>query len=153
MERDGYNTIMITCTRVLEADIAHRVMNHESKCRTLHGHRFKFEITAVADKLDSVGRIIDFGVLKSTVGAWIDEQWDHNTILFKEDEYLINALIKTPNQMKFPFVASWNPTAENIADFLLRDVCPKVLRNTGVKVISVRVWETPNGIAEAKLDA
>lgn len=52
---------MITVTRVLEFDAGHRVVNHESKCATLHGHRYKVEIVAAAPGLDSLGRVIDFG--------------------------------------------------------------------------------------------
>ena len=34
-----------TCTRRIEFDAAHRVMEHESKCRHLHGHRYAIEAT------------------------------------------------------------------------------------------------------------
>jgi 6-pyruvoyltetrahydropterin/6-carboxytetrahydropterin synthase len=139
-----------TVTRILEFDAGHRVFNHESKCATLHGHRYKVEITAQADRLDKIGRVIDFSVLKNRIGSWLDEHWDHNVILFIEDKVTINAVSNCPRQ-KDPFVAMWNPTAENMAEFLLREVCPVKLRDTNVLVTKVVVWETPNCKAEATL--
>ena len=141
---------MLTCTRRLEFDYGHRVFKHESKCRHLHGHRGVVEVTALADELDSLGRIIDFSVLKHKVGTWIDEHWDHNMILFKDDVEAIKA-VESVREGKSPFVSDWNPTAENLAKYLLEVVCPKVLQGTGVKIVKVRFWETPNGIAEAEL--
>ncbi len=134
---------MITCTRSLEFDAAHRVMNHESKCATLHGHRYKVEIHAHAKGLDKIGRVVDFSVLKEKIGGWIDHFWDHTSLVWDRDVEVVQALKKLP-QAKPPFVTSWNPTAENMAEFLLKHLCPMVLQNTGVTVIKVVVWETPN---------
>ena len=58
---------MIICTRKLEFDSAHRVMEHESKCKMLHGHRYALEASFAATKLDNLGRVIDFG---ETGGVW-----------------------------------------------------------------------------------
>lgn len=145
-------TMQITVTRTLEFDAAHRVVNHESKCSTLHGHRYKAEITATSDKLDDIGRVIDFSVIKEKIGDWIDNNWDHTSIIFDEDKETLKALRWIPKK-KEPFAAAWNPTAENMAAYLLRKVCPTLLNSTGVLVIKVRLWETPNCYADAELDA
>lgn len=139
----------VKITRVLEFDAAHRVVNHESKCATLHGHRYKVEIVAEAEQLDAIGRIIDFSVLKAKIGTWIDTNWDHNSILYEKDIQVIQALSNIPRN-KEPYITKWNPTAENMADFLLR-LCPELLQNTGVSVTKVIIWETPNCRAEASL--
>jgi 6-pyruvoyltetrahydropterin/6-carboxytetrahydropterin synthase len=141
---------MITITRKLEFDAGHRVMNHEAKCATLHGHRYVVEVTATAPDLDALGRVIDFSVLKQKIGEWLDEHWDHNVILFQEDLAVIKALKNIPRK-KEPWVGPFNPTAENMADHLLKVVCPTVLVGTNVMVLKVVVWETPNCRAEATL--
>lgn len=141
---------MITCTRTLEFDAAHRVMNHESKCATLHGHRYKVEITAHASNLDDIGRVIDFSVIKEKIGTWLDQQWDHTTILCYHDKDAVKLMELMPGKKK-PWIAAFNPTAENMADHLLTKVCPLLLSKTGVIVVKVRVWETPNCWAEATL--
>ena len=141
---------MLTIIRRLEFDAGHRVMNHESKCATLHGHRYVIEIEASAKDLDSIGRIIDFSVLKEKIGTWLDENWDHNLILFKDDIETVTAAKSIPRK-KEPFICEWNPTAENLASFLLKEVCPHLMQGTDIFITAVTVHETPNCKAVARL--
>ena len=64
----------ITATRRLQFAAGHRVHGHEGKCRHLHGHNFVVFLTAAAENLDAVGRVIDFGVLKERIGGWIERE-------------------------------------------------------------------------------
>ncbi len=141
---------MITCTRILKSDTGHRVFGHEGKCRHCHGHEYKYEVTAEAQSLDSIGRVIDFSVIKEKVGSWIDENWDHNFIVYEKDEELKKAL-NWVAAGKAPFISPFNPTAENMAHYLLTVICPQVLEGTGVIVKRIKVWETTNCFAEAEL--
>jgi len=128
-----------TCTRKIEFDSAHRVMRHESKCRNLHGHRYVAEFTATG-ALDPLGRIIDFSVLKAIVGKWVDDNWDHGVILNTRDAELVDFVL---DQGWKCFEMQTNPTAETMAEFL----CHKsnnLLADTGVTVVHVRLYETPN---------
>ena len=72
---------MITCTRRFQFCAGHRVHRHESKCRNLHGHNYVLFVTVTAPELDSLGRVIDFSIIKGLVGDWIDSKWDHGFIL------------------------------------------------------------------------
>lgn len=141
---------MITCTRRIQFCSGHRVYGHEGKCRNLHGHNYVAFITAEAADLDSVGRVIDFSVLKEKVGVWIDAKWDHGTILWSGDDQAL-AAVSGIEPCKL-FVLPSNPTAENMAWYLLNVVCPVELGETGVRVTSVRLWETENCYADAVLD-
>jgi len=136
-----------TCTRRLEFDAAHRITRHGSKCRNLHGHRYVVELTARATELDGLGMVIDFGVLKAVVGAWIDEALDHGAILNQADDDLI-ALTRA-NGWKL-YVVPFEPTAENLAH-LIRDEAARLLADADylVEVVHVRVYETPNCWADA----
>jgi 6-pyruvoyltetrahydropterin/6-carboxytetrahydropterin synthase len=138
---------VITCTRRIQFCAGHRVFGHEGKCRNIHGHNYVAFITAQADQLDAVGRVIDFSVLKDRIGGWIDREWDHGCILWENDTDARMA-VESCRPAKV-FTLPTNPTAENMADYLLRVVCPKELAGTGVRVVSVRVWETENCYAEA----
>lgn len=131
---------MRLCTRKLEFDSAHRVMRHESKCRHLHGHRYVVELTVAAKELDDLGRVIDFSCIKNVVGAWIDEHWDHGTLLNYADTELL-ALCKKNDWKWYGF--DCNPTAENIAAELFYKA-DTLLEEYGVQVHHVRVYETPN---------
>jgi len=113
----------------------------------LHGHSYKVEIEACAPELDSVGRVMDFSLLKEKMGGWIDEHWDHGFLLWFKDAEAQFAINNLPNQKLYR--VPYNPTAENIARHLLEDICPLVLRGTGVSVTRVIVRETENCSAEA----
>ena len=138
----------ITCTRRIEFDAGNRVMGHEGKCRHLHGHRYVAEFAACADRLDEIGRVIDFGVLKAKLGGWINEHWDHAFLVNEADEPLLEALFILDSPF---YEIPGNPTAEVLAEYLCNTVAPHELKGTGVEVIHVRVWETPNCWADAHL--
>ena len=139
---------MITCTRRIEFDAAHRILNHESKCKMLHGHRYALEATFVAKELDDLGRVIDFGVVREVLGAWIDENFDHNTILSKEDKKLGEKITSETGQKIF--YLDKNPTAENIAEFLLKEICPQLFAKKQVKCVKIKLFETPNCYVESE---
>jgi 6-pyruvoyltetrahydropterin/6-carboxytetrahydropterin synthase len=141
---------MITsCTRKIEFDAAHRVVGHENKCKFLHGHRYCLEVTAFADELDNVGRVVDFGVLKEVLGGWIDQNWDHNTILNQSDKELGNHIDASTEQKTF--YLPYNPTAENMASYLLSEICPRLFKDYPIKIRKIKLYETPNCFAVAKL--
>lgn len=132
-------------------DAGHRVFGHPGKCAHLHGHSYKVFFHAEADELDEVGRVIDFGVLKEKLGGWIEAHWDHGFIYFKEDEEIARIYEQhLPGHKRFAL--PYNPTAENLARYLLEVVGPEQLRGTGVRLVKVVLWETENGLAEVSLE-
>jgi 6-pyruvoyltetrahydropterin/6-carboxytetrahydropterin synthase len=133
---------MIICVRKIEFDSAHRLINHESKCRMLHGHRYVVEASFCAKKLDDVGRVIDFGVIREVLGSWIDEHFDHNTILSIADKKLGEEISKS-TQQKIYYLPN-NPTAENIAKHLLEEICPKIFSDFDAECVAIKLYETPN---------
>lgn len=140
---------MITATRRFEWDAAHRVLRHESKCATLHGHRYVAEVTLSAPELDHVGRVLDFGAIKQLIGDWIDQHWDHTTLVTRADVALIKFCGDDHDRGKRPaYVFDGEPTAENIALQLLA-VARHLLQALEVRVERVRVYETPNCWADA----
>ena len=139
----------ITAVRRLQFCAGHRVLNHEGKCAHFHGHNYVVLVHAEAPALDDVGRVIDFSVLKERVGGWIDFMWDHAFIAFDKDDEAVRALSRLKSNRWFPLPL--NPTAENLARYLLDPICPLVLEGTGVRVVKVEVWETENCKAEASL--
>jgi 6-pyruvoyltetrahydropterin/6-carboxytetrahydropterin synthase len=136
---------VITICRRIQFCAGHRVCGHENKCRNLHGHNYVAHIHARAPELDTLGRVIDFSVLKEKVGGWIDANIDHSMILFDKDVlvqlYKQNVSLDGLGKL---FTMPMNPTAENIADFLLNDICPKLLQGTGVEVYAIELEETEN---------
>jgi 6-pyruvoyltetrahydropterin/6-carboxytetrahydropterin synthase len=125
-------------TRWHEIDAGHRVYGHESKCANLHGHRYRIELACTAPTLDRIGRIIDFGVIKARLCEWLDIHWDHRMILWERDPIAPMIKVMDPSVITVPF----NPTAENIAEFLVEVVGPLCLEGTDVTLSAVKVHET-----------
>lgn len=140
---------MIVCTRRIQFCAGHRVCGHEGKCRHLHGHNYVVWFTAEAQELDKLGRVIDFAVLKQRLGQWIETNWDHGFIVWEKDEEAKAALGVMPEQRQFELPT--NPTAENMAQYLLLIVGPDMLEGTGVRLVKVVVEETENCSAEVTL--
>lgn len=138
---------MITCTRRLEWDAMHRIPLHESKCRAFHGHRYAAEITCLASDLDGLGRVVDFSVIKQLVGGWIDQHWDHTAILMRSDPEAPPLAEANARLGKPVYWMDGHPTAENVVADLAR-VAQELLGPSGVEVVRIRLWETPNGTAE-----
>jgi 6-pyruvoyltetrahydropterin/6-carboxytetrahydropterin synthase len=140
----------VSCVRKVHFCAGHRVMNHESKCATAHGHNYYVHLYAEAPHLDALGRVIDFSVLKGKIGGWIEEHWDHTFLVCKDDLSLIDALKHLPRK-KEPFICPFNPTAEEMALYLLNVICPQQLQGTSVVITKVVVYETDNCYAIAEL--
>lgn len=130
---------MISIERYHDISCGHRVYGHESKCSHLHGHNYRITFTVWSQELDSVGRVVDFSVIKSTLCAWLEEYWDHKMILWIKDPILSLIHDIEPNGV---FAATFNPTAENMAKFLVTVLGPSLLENTGLKLIKAKVEET-----------
>lgn len=139
-----------TMTRKMEFDAAHRVTQHGSKCRNLHGHRYVVEVTAEG-ALDKMGMVVDFGVVKQLVGGWIDEKLDHGTVI-RQTDIAIETLCINHDWKLFVMPDGKEPTAENMAELLLAK-SQELLQETGVVVTQVRVFETPNCWADARVPA
>jgi 6-pyruvoyltetrahydropterin/6-carboxytetrahydropterin synthase len=130
-----------TIYRRIEFDSGHRVLDHETKCKNVHGHRYAADIEVSAENLDSLGRVIDFGAIKQLVGKWIDDNWDHAYIHHPND-YIAKSLKSHDPPLK-SYDLKCNPTAELMAEYLY-DVSVRLLSSSGIKVVSITLWETPN---------
>src|SRR5258708_37117800 len=80
---------LISCTRRIQFCAGHRILKHEGNCAMLHGHNYVLYVSATAEQLDELGRVVDFAVLKDRIWGWIQENWDHGCILAVEDEEAI----------------------------------------------------------------
>ena len=135
---------MITCSRYHDISCGHRVYGHGSKCRHLHGHNYRIHFTCSADELDTLGMVVDFGFIKSLMCSWLDACWDHKTLLWCDDP-LLSELEKLALEV---VAVDFNPTAENIALFLLNKqwALPE-----GVQLTNVLVEETRKCSAGASI--
>ena len=143
---------MQSITREIQIDAAHRVPDHGSKCRFIHGHRYVVQATCVGPLHDSgeqTGMVIDFGFLKEEMMAVIDGPADHGLLLYHKDPLAV-VLLESPELFqgafgKVMFLPSV-PTAENLAKYWYDQLQLRVNTRTDghVRLLRVRVYETPN---------
>jgi 6-pyruvoyltetrahydropterin/6-carboxytetrahydropterin synthase len=161
----------ITAERYHDISCGHRVHGHESKCAFLHGHNYRVTFVCQATILDEVGRVIDFSVIKEKLCMWLENNWDHKFLAWEDDEFMKRllrvvedehaakgeldfAMIQLRGMFDMSLVwTEFNPTAENMASWLLHRVGPHQLRGTGVTLIQVRVEETRKCSAVATMEA
>lgn len=135
-------------TRRIEIDMGHRVPNHKSKCRNLHGHRYAIEVGVFGPIQTSSGNsdegmVIDFGDLKDLLRSEIDAKFDHAFMMFEGDSLADTFRgLKDQRIVFVPFV----PTAENFARHIFDLLSPKI-GALGLHLASVKVWETPSSVA------
>ncbi len=140
-------------TKILSFDMGHRVPNHKSKCKNVHGHTYKLEVVMEGEVIDQKGisdegMVIDFSDVKTIVSAYIDDTLDHGYMgnIFADAD-----LFKVLQQFKSKFVAvSFIPTAENIAKHIFDNLSPRFLDVYGTKLClkKIRLWETPTSYVD-----
>ncbi len=146
-------------TRYHDISCGHRVHGHESKCAHLHGHNYRIHFTCIPDEsnrpaqrkffgqpqeeqegpLDNVGRVIDFSDIKSKLCMWLENEWDHKFLVWEHDPTAPVLLQLDPHGV---VVVPFNPTAENMAQYLVDVVGPRELAGTGVHLLAAKIDET-----------
>ncbi len=128
----------ITANRYHDISCGHRVVGHESKCAHLHGHNYRIHFHVASSRLDDVGRVIDFSIIKSILCQWLEDNWDHKMLIWEKDPMLDGLLDLDSQGVQ---VVSFNPTAENIAHHLVEKVAP-VLLPEFVTLVKCTIEET-----------
>ncbi len=141
-------------TTRLEFDAGHRIPNHKSQCRNLHGHRYALEITLSGDIISASdvsenGMVMDFSDVKKIARESVVDVWDHAFLVFKEDKVILDFLNSLPSHKTviFPNV----PTAENMAAEAFKILKSQYRDTYGnhLTLERVRLYETPNSWADA----
>ena len=138
--------------KVIQWDMGHRVLNHRSICKGLHGHRYKAEICVEGELIDQPGAseegmVIDFADIKRTAQKLIQEELDHAFMVWDKDEELLEFFKHSKGHK--PVIVPFTPTAENVAKYIFDTLSPRIVDNygNGLHLSSVKVWETPTSYA------
>ncbi|MBB5411157.1 6-pyruvoyl-tetrahydropterin synthase [Paraburkholderia sp. HC6.4b] len=75
--------IMLQAEHYHDISCGHRVYGNEGKCQNLHGHNYRIHFACEAASLDDLGRIIDFGSIKTLLCDWVENHWDHRMLLWR----------------------------------------------------------------------
>lgn len=142
-------------SKQIEWDMGHRVMNHHSKCKNIHGHRYRMEIVMkgnliTKEGLSSEGMVIDFGDIKSIAISNIHDILDHGFMVWEKDGLLVKIFSKNP-QLKH-IIVPFTTTAENIAAWCFKRLASSFSDTfgTNLKLHSIKIWETPTSLVICK---
>lgn len=129
----------ISVERYHDISCGHRVSGHESKCSHLHGHNYRIHFKVEAPQLDNIGRVLDFSVIKDKLCMWLEDNWDHKFLLWEHDE--LHSVLKrlVPDDI---VTVDFNPTAENMAKYLVEEVAVDQLAGTGCVLTECKIEET-----------
>ena len=103
---------------------AHSLRGYSGPCQNVHGHTFRARVELSGEKLDGLGMLVDFIVLKGKL----------REVLSELDHLNIN---------DHPFFQTENPTAENLAKFIYLHMHEQF----PVLINRVTVWESPEASA------
>ncbi|MCX7085706.1 MAG: 6-carboxytetrahydropterin synthase [Methylococcales bacterium] len=129
---------MYTITKEVYFCYGHRLMNHQGKCRNLHGHSVKASISIQQKHLNEDGMVVDFADVRDCVEDFVDKHLDHNFLLHENDP-IIPAL--TANKERFLAIKE-HPTAEVISKMIYQHI-----KKAGFNVSQVVLWETSSASA------
>lgn len=141
-------------TRRLEFDAGHRIPDHKSQCRHLHGHRYAIEITLGGDIIRQAGNaangmVMDFSEVKALAKTHLVDLWDHAFLAFAGDTAIVEFLGTLPGHKTV--ILDCVPTAENLAEkaFAILDEVYRDSFGNHLHLERVRLYETPNCWADA----
>ena len=131
-------------TKIFTFDVGHRLSDYDGKCRNLHGHTYILEVT-LEGKVDDVGFVMDFDILKLRVNQILNKYYDHKTILKEDDPFNKKIAKILPQNYNSFYMVKFNPTVENI----VKDIYHKMKHFFGdIVLYKLRLYETPSSYAE-----
>lgn len=144
---------MITITKRLEFDAGHRIPDHHSVCRNLHGHRYALELSLEGETGETPGAsdhgmVMDFSQVKAIAKEHVVDVWDHAFLVYAQDGAVVEFLRSLPEHKTV--VLNCVPTAENLARRAFEILAPLIESRYGKKLRlrKIRLYETPNSWAE-----
>ena len=140
-------------TRRLEFDAGHRIPNHNSQCKHMHGHRYAIEITLsgeiiTTEGLSEQGMVMDFSDVKRIAKEKVVDAWDHAFLAYRGDKAVCDFLATLPGHKTV--LLDVVPTAENLAQvaFDILDPAYQDIYGSHLRLEQVRLYETPNNWAD-----
>ncbi|MCC6355489.1 MAG: 6-carboxytetrahydropterin synthase [Verrucomicrobiae bacterium] len=142
--------------KTFEIENGHMLSRHPDKCRFPHGHSRRVEFVLEAAGLDENGMVCDFKILKEVMEDYLDG-WDHSLAMNTEDPRY--PMMREAYGGQIVAFEGVDPTTEVMAKALF-DECarrlvayrdrpdPRYRLGDGVRLVSVKVWETSSSWAE-----
>jgi len=140
---------ILRLTRVFNFDMAHVLLNYHGKCKNIHGHTYKLEVTVKGapcndEASPKKGMLIDFSDFKKLIQDEIITVWDHALMIHRDsDPVLLDAL---KNNYEKIIAVPFQPTTENMICELASTI--KKILPFDLQLFSLRLYETEKSYAD-----
>jgi len=136
-------------TRVFSFDMAHVLLNYHGKCKNIHGHTYKLEVSVKGipcndDTSPKKGMLIDFSDFKKIIEQEVISEWDHALMIHQDSDPVLLASLKKNYEKIIP--VPFLPTTENMICELASKIA--TILPTDLELFSLRLYETEKSFAE-----
>lgn len=133
---------MISITKEFTFETAHRISNHPSACKHIHGHSYRLLVTVSAEEIQENDMIIDFKELKQIVNEKVIKTFDHALVLKRKDE---NIKLAQNIDSKI-FWMEHEPTVERLIDYIRLEIQNSLAKPVFLK--KLKLYETASSFGE-----
>ena len=127
---------MISLTKKIEFEAAHRLSNYQGSCSGIHGHTYKLSATFRGPINPDTDMILDFKTLKSILQLSVLDPLDHALILKENPE---NRRIFSAYTGKTTWMES-EPTSEKMIEWVAIRIT--ALLPSTIELIELQLYET-----------
>jgi 6-pyruvoyltetrahydropterin/6-carboxytetrahydropterin synthase len=140
----------IRLTKIFHFETGHALAGYDGKCRNVHGHSYRLEVTVIGTPIDDpthvkYGMVLDFGDLKKIVKEHVVDVYDHTLLLNKNGAYrkMGERLAAEGHRI---LLVDFQPTGEMILQDIVRRIRPHLPPE--VELFALRLYETGTSYAE-----
>ncbi len=140
----------IRLTKIFHFETGHALAGYDGKCRNVHGHSYRLEVTVIGTPIDDpshvkYGMVIDFGDLKKIVKEHVVDVYDHALLLNKNGAYRSMGE-RLRDEGHNILLVDFQPTGE----MMLLDIAERIRPHLPghVRLYKLKLYETGTSYAE-----
>lgn len=136
--------MQIRITKIFHFSMAHALTGYDGKCRNLHGHNYKLEVTLSGKPITDTanaknGMVVDFGDVRRIVDQHVIQNLDHALMLPHGSPITVEGDTKLLS-------VSFQPTVENILCYIAQLLEGNIPQ--GLELYSLRLYESDSSYGE-----
>jgi 6-pyruvoyltetrahydropterin/6-carboxytetrahydropterin synthase len=140
----------IRITKQFSFETGHALYGYDGKCRNVHGHSYKLDVSVVGEPISDTGHVkygmvIDFSDLKKIVKEEIVNVFDHATV-FNQNTPHIDLANELKDRGHNVLLVDYQPTSEMMVIDFADKIKQRLPQN--IKLHSLKLQETATSFAE-----
>lgn len=140
----------IRITKQFNFETGHALYGYDGKCRNVHGHSYKLDVTVIGSPIDDnsnvkYGMVIDFSDLKKIVKEEVVDVFDHATVFNKNTPH-VELAKELEDRGHHVILVDYQPTSE----MMIIDFASKIKKRLpkNIELFSLKLQETETSFAQ-----